>query len=121
MSDDSNRSQKSQVKLALFQIKSLISQKKFRFLEDRRKNMETLAALGWLPQDVLDVIYDLEVEDYFSGPSDDWNSDDRNCIWEFGKCLPDEQKTIYIKLKLTDDILAISFHFQEKEIVYPFK
>ena len=50
-----------------------------------------------------------------------WNSNDRNCIWEFGKYLPDEQKTIYIKLKLTDDILAISFHFQEKEIVYPFK
>lgn len=121
MSDDSNRSQKSQVKLALFQIKSLISQKKFRFLEDRRKNMETLAELGWLPQDVPDIIYELEVDDYFSGPSDDWNSNDHNCIWEFGKYLPDEQKTIYIKLKLTDDILAISFHFPEKEIVYPFK
>ena len=121
MGDDSNRSQKSQFKLALFQIKDLISKKKFRFLEDRRKNMETLAALGWLPQYVPDVIYDLEVEDYFCGPSDDWNSDDRNCIWEFGKYLPDEKQTIYIKLKLTDDILAISFHFQEKEIVYPFK
>ena len=121
MDDEKNRSQKSQVKLALFQIKSLISQNKFKFLESRRKNMETLAALGWFPQDVSAVIYELEVEDYFSGPSDDWNNDDRNCIWEFGKFLPDEKQTIYLKLKITDEILAISFHFKEKEIIYPFK
>ena len=85
------------------------------------KNIATLAALGWLPENVPDVICDLDVDDYFCGPSDDRDSDDRNCIWEFCKELPDEQQAIYIKLKITKDILAISFHFPEKPIIYPFK
>jgi len=121
LSEDKNRSQKSQVALALVQIKRLISQNKFRLRDKRQKNLATLSALGWLPEDVPAVICDLDVDDYFCGPSDDWNSGDRNCIWEFGKYLPDHQKTIYIKLKVTEDVLAISFHFQEKAIIYPFK
>ena len=109
----------AQIKLALFMIKKLLSEKKYRFIE-RQKNLETLAQLAMLPEDIIEEINSLTCEDYCSGPSDDRNSAEKNCIWEFGKQIDDV--TVYIKIKLTvEEVLTISFHTAERELRYHYK
>lgn len=108
------------VGLILFRIKALIIEGKCSLEEQREKNIETLAALGLLPEDVFQILLELTPQNYYRGPSRDYDTDETDCIWEFGMTI--EQRKIYIKLKLTDDhVKDISFHFAEKEMTFPFK
>ena len=106
--------------LALFQIKSLISQGKCSLEEQREKNIRTLAELGLLPEDVFQILLELTPQNYYRGASKDYDTGEVDCIWEFGTFI--ENKEIYIKLKLTNDYVKdISFHTAEREMEYPFK
>ena len=108
------------VNLILLKIKMLIGEGKCSFEEQREKNMKTLAALGLLPEDVFQILAELTPQNYYRGPSTDYNTNETDSIWEFGITL--EEKEIYIKLKLTSDFVKdISFHFAEKEMNFPFK
>lgn len=108
------------VKLILFKIKMLIGEGKCSFEEQREKNMKTLAALGLLPKDVFQILTELTPQNYYRGPSTDYDTNEIETIWEFGITL--EGQEIYIKLKLTADFVKdISFHFAEKELKFPLK
>ena len=108
------------VKLILLKIKMLIGEGKCSFEEQREKNMKTLAALGLLPEDVFQILAELTPQNYYRGPSTDYNTNETDSIWEFGITL--EGREIYIKLKLTADYVKdISFHFAEKTMEFPFK
>lgn len=88
--------------------------------EQREKNIKTLAALGLLPEDVFQILLELTPENYYRGPSQDYDTGESDCIWKFGMTI--EQRAIYIKLKLTDEFVKdISFHFAEREMNFPFK
>ncbi len=107
------------VKLILFKIKMLIGEGKCSF-EEREKNMKTLAELGLLPEDVFQILTELTPQNYYRGPSTDYDTNEIETIWEFGITL--EGREIYIKLKLTSDYVKdISFHFAEKELKFPLK
>lgn len=82
--------------------------------------MKTLAALGLLPKDVFEILTELTPQNYYRGPSTDYDTNENDSIWEFGLTL--EGQKIYIKLKLAADYVKdISFHFAEKEMNFPFK
>lgn len=108
------------INLILLKIKLLIGEGKCSFGEQREKNMRTLAMLGLLPEDVFEILKELTPQNYYRGPSTDYNTNEPDSIWEFGIIL--EGREIYIKLKLTSDFVKdISFHFAEKLMEFPFK
>ena len=108
------------VVLILFKIKDLVSEGKCSLEEQREKNIQTLAKLGLLPEDVFQILLELTPQNYYRGPSNDYDTEEIDCIWEFGITI--EQQEIYIKLKLTEDYVKdISFHIAERKIEYSFK
>ena len=108
------------VVLVLFQIKTLISQGRCSLEEQREKNIRTLTELGLLPEDVFQILLELTPQNYYRGASNDYDTGEIDCIWEFGTLI--EDKEIYIKLKLTEDYVKdISFHIAEREMEYPYK
>lgn len=109
-----------QISLVLFKIKTLIGEGKCSFEERREKNIATLAALGILPEDVFSILLELTPQNYYRGPTNDYDTGERDCIWEFGITVSDRE--IYVKLKLEEEFVKdISFHFAEREIEYPFR
>lgn len=93
---------------------------------DRKKNFEFLLLHGMSDQDRKDVIANLCVEDYFSGPELDKDFPHQPpCIWKF--CVTLEGVEIYIKLKLVKDgsimrAKGLSFHEPEHPIShFPYK
>ena len=109
-----------QVRLALFQAKKFVSEGSVSFADERDKNIETLLALDMTVDDVYEELMKLEVENYCSGPSDDRDTGDPQCIWEFGQIV--KGREIYIKLKLTIcNMVDISFHFPERPLYYHYK
>lgn len=110
---------KKDIVLTLIKIKIFISQGQYEFVP-RRKNMESLAELGLMPENIIDIINELTFEDYCSGPEDDRDFGEKDCIWIFGKYI--DEYEIYIKLKIsTDRVVTISFHKAEFSLQYPFK
>lgn len=110
----------SKLKISLLKIKMLISEGKCSLEEHREKNIHTLSTLGLLPEEVFQILLELTPKNYYRGPSTDYDTNETDCIWEFGVVI--EQKQIYIKLKLIRDFVKdISFHFAEKELTFPFE
>ncbi|WP_455631520.1 type II toxin-antitoxin system MqsR family toxin [Megamonas sp.] len=104
----------------LCKVRVLIANNKFRFFKKRKKNMISLALLGLTPEDIPEIIAELRYENYSSGPEDDRDREDKNCIWVFGYQY--EEYEIYIKLKITtEELLNISFHIAEYPMKYPHK
>ena len=115
------KSNPPEINKALFKIKKAISNGDFRFVEDRRKNMDTLAKLGFLTQNVNEIILQLTYKNYLNGPSDDRDFiEDKKTIWEFGYHI--ENNPIYIKIKIMhiDNVIGISFHIAEKPLHFHF-
>ena len=87
---------------------------------DRKKNMDTLAKLGITPAGCITYINSLTYRNYLSGPADDRDTNEKDCIWEFGTSI--NEMDVYIKIKhvVDDDILVLSFHEAEKPFVFRF-
>ena len=102
----------------LCKVRVLIANNKFRFLKKRKKNMISLALLGLTPEDIPEIIAELRYENYSSGPEDDRDREDKNCIWVFEYQY--EEYEIYIKLKITTEELSNSIttsSVEETEII----
>lgn len=83
--------------------------------------MNTLAELGLVTQNVLDLIFEITYKNYLNGPTDDRDRKrDTKCIWEFGYNMDDNP--IYIKIKILDinNVIGISFHIAERQLNYFF-
>ncbi len=78
----------------------------------RDKNMTSIYEMGLSIFNVEEIISELQVDDYYRGPSSDhkFPNDD---IWEFISHY--EMYKIYIKLKLDNGDLAICLSFHEAE------
>lgn len=99
----------------LTKMKDLLIKNKYDFVP-RRKNMQSLAALGLTLVDAKSEILSLEVGDYYKGPKLDHDPNRSGDIWEFKKDICG--KKFYVKLKITtecgNDILkCIGFHEDE--------
>ena len=109
------------VKLELVRIKIILEDPgKLRVASDRKKNMDTLARLGITPAGCITYINSLTYRNYLSGPMDDRDTDEENCIWEFGTTINEIDVCIKIKHIEDDDVLVLSFHEAEKPFVFRF-
>ena len=109
------------VKLELIRIKIILENPdKLRVASDRKKNMDTLARLGITPAGCITYINSLTYRNYLSGPMDDRDTNEEDCIWEFGTTI--NEIDVYIKIKHVeeDDVLVLSFHEAEKPFVFRF-
>ncbi|MFO8011284.1 MAG: hypothetical protein R6U89_10820 [Dehalococcoidia bacterium] len=88
----------------------------------RQKNMECLAQLGLTLRNIRDILLDLTVEEYCSGPERDYGGFPGD-FWVFGKSIGG--KEVYIKLKLVElsslrVVRIVSFHFPDETMIYPY-
>lgn len=100
----------SEVRLAIADDRCMIDTRKF-------KNKRTIAALGLLPEDILDEISDLTYEDYIYGPEPDERPKHKGeDVWFFKKKV--DWFMIYIKLEFQliqgtntyQKLVVMSFH-----------
>ena len=79
--------------------------------------------LGFTEKDVLDVLMQLEIKNYSSGPLED-ESTHGNDVWIFGTRF--EGTDLYIKLTLAQEIgktmqtIVISFHEAKYPLTFPY-
>jgi hypothetical protein len=109
----------SVVKLELIRIKMILENpNNLRIAGERKKNMETLTRLGITLAGCITYINELTYKNYLSGPSDDRDTKEEKCIWEFGTTI--QGHDIYIKIKhlVEDNVLLLSFHEAEKPFVF---
>ncbi len=106
----------------LEEFKSLVVRSGKVYVPDRRENERALTKLAINAEIRKQVVLELSVEDYSSGPEPD--KDRPGHIWVFGKRVGDTE--VYIKLKIADlgdgEIAkCISFHEAMTRISYPFR
>lgn len=107
-----------EIKEFLQELKAKMVALQFVF-ENRDKNRETLVKLELLPSKIREVIFNLEIENYYQGPKDN-DQYGKNPMWVFGAMVKKEE--IYIKITITDfSVICISFHIAENSIKYPYK
>jgi hypothetical protein len=87
-------------------------------VEPTPKNRNELNILGMMPMERVEVILELEADDYSHGPRRD-ERDLPGDVWVFGKTI--QGATMYIKLKLDPDPVCLSFHAAEHAMHFPFK
>lgn len=94
----------------------------------REKNRDVLIELGLTLTDQWEILKNLRVEDYVSGPDPDHQR--RGDFWVFGVFIGEVE--IYIKIKLAEWIpvgsdetvrqaICVSFHIAERPLTYPLK
>ena len=88
-------------------------------LQDRKKNLDSLAKLGLSIEDAEEIMLALTEDEYVSGPENDADGSEGE-VWVFGASI--EGCILYIKLKL-DKIRSkcISFHKAERSLDFPLR
>lgn len=81
--------------------------------KDRTKNKEFLEKIGWLPEDVINYLYEnLSIEHYYSGPANEIDKRHKpGVIYVF--LVPLEEHLVYVKIKKFEgelQAIVISFH-----------
>lgn len=105
--------QDAQITLFLTQLKEAIDHGRF-VLVNREKNLDFLFKYGLSLYKIKEVIHDLQVKDYVSGPEEDhkYPHEGKN-IWKFKKVYLKIDIYIKIKLVLNGDLFyakCLSFH-----------
>ncbi|WP_051205584.1 type II toxin-antitoxin system MqsR family toxin [Butyrivibrio sp. FC2001] len=107
------------INLELVRIKLLLSDPdKIEIAANRKKNMDLFAKLGITATGCLTYLRQLTYENYLSGPEDDRDTGEKDCVWEFGIVI--NEIDIYIKIvhKVNDNMLVLSFHEAERPLVF---
>lgn len=93
-------------------------------LRSKKENRDTMIALGYTNDDVINEICSLSPRYYSEGPLPEY--DTSNEVWIFGRIIQD--KEVYIKIKLIgmnnqgeeiDTVYCLSFHFARECLNYP--
>lgn len=106
----------------LTEAKKALRQPEGLLVVGRKKNLDSLAALGLTKKDQAEIIQGLQVEDYHKGPEPD--RDRPGDLWFFGPALDENQ--LYLKLKLVTKgpvrlLKCISFHLAGRPLALPFR
>ena len=114
---------KQEVEGFLADFKTAMEYGHFYFVE-REKNIQGLIDLGLTLYQSKEIISQLSVDNYVSGPETD-DADTSKEVWKFGYEL--EGKEIYIKLRLASVkgkkhvqlAKVLSFHIAKYSLIYP--
>lgn len=112
---------KDEVEQFLTQFKVKLDIYGILFRDDRGKNMQSLLDLGITQLERLQVVKEIEVEDYSEGPVTDTLNHGTD-MWVFGRDVKGEE--VYIKISMghpNAKTICISFHIAEHPMSYPFK
>jgi len=110
---------RAQVLLFLVEAKKLIAEGKWD-LVPRKKNLDTLALLGWNDAVLIDFLNSLVPANYVSGPVADRDIPGED-VWTFGAEIEGEEYYIKLKLKTNQQLLCLSFHKAEYPLKYPYR
>lgn len=91
------------------------------FRDDRGKNLQTLLDLEISARQREEIIMQLQIEDYISGPIED-TLHHKGGMWVFGKKV--KRNDVYIKISKgieNSNAICISFHIAERPLKYKFK
>ena len=110
---------RDEVEIFLSDFKFKLSFYGILFRDERGKNAQTLADLEITSNDRIEVLKNLEVDNYSAGPLLErlYNNAD---MWIFGAIV--KRQEIYIKISMgvpNNQTLCISFHIAEFSMVYP--
>lgn len=92
------------------------------FLDDRGKNIATLAILEITPNMRRRILASLVIEDYSQGPIGASMHGGASEMWVFGKIVKAEE--VYIKITMGvpgSAVICISFHISDYPMKYPFR
>lgn len=115
----------NEVKQYLLRIKITISESRFTWEKNRRKNLAALSKAGLLPKHVPQIIMGLTHYDYFNGPEPEDNPNyPPGEYMFFGTNVNGIE--FYIKIKIEqrnsqDYSICIGFHDADRPIIYAFK
>jgi len=112
---------KQEIEIFLKELKEKIKVFGIVFLDNRRKNQETLLDLEISPDQRKEIIQKLIANDYYEGPITETMREIPS-MWIFGKIV--KQKEIYIKISMgmaNNSAVCISFHTAKHPLEYPFK
>ena len=80
---------------------------------ERPKTAEFIAKYELLDDDIKDIIHNLKIDDYHSGPDEDDNPKYKKPVWIFIKYVDSIQVKIYIKIKIINKkrkVFVFSIH-----------
>ena len=106
------------INLELVKIKLLLDNPDNIEIADRKKNMDTFAMLGITATGCLEYLRQLTYKNYLSGPSDDRDTGEEKCVWEFGITIRELDIYIKIKHRTEDNMLVLSFHKAEQPFIF---
>ena len=116
--DDEHLPSKNDVNQFLQDLKTKIEFNWLVFLDKRGKNTQALLDLEITRNQRVEVLKQLQVEDYCQGPIEDMEG--RNPLWVFGKTV--KGKEVYIKLQFGPrNAICIPFHVAEHKMHFPFQ
>lgn len=100
-------------------VENVLNSAKYAFankgyaVDERDKNMRTLAALGITWKDACDEVLDLTIADYFQGPSLDRDDENSDMYYMFKRIISGQVIYIKFKVRLMSDgkLFLKSFHF----------
>lgn len=92
------------------------------FLINKTKNTQTLLNLDFDADDVINVISNLNIEDY-SETLMDIDNQNPPLLYVFGNIIQNKEIYIKIKTRTTPEkkIICVSFHLAEHKMQYPYK
>ena len=109
------------------EVEAFLSDFKFKlsfygilFRDERGKNAQTLADLEITSNDRIEILKNLEIDNYSEGPIPErlYNNAD---MWVFGAIVKKQEAYIKISMGMSNSkTLCISFHIAEFSMVYPF-
>lgn len=118
-----NRVSICDVNEVLLRIKTAVATGRYQFI-GRRKNLQSIATAGLLPEHVKQLILGLTFKSYLNGPEDDIdNNFVSGEVFLFGLALSGDEYYVKLKLFTRDDeesCTCISFHIAEKPLYYPY-
>ncbi|MDN3675612.1 type II toxin-antitoxin system MqsR family toxin [Flavobacterium branchiarum] len=110
-----------EVKIFLSELKQFLKIWPIVFLHRPKNSLQNLADIGITAKRRLEIILDLEIEDYSQGPLSE-TQQNGTAMWVFGKVV--KKTEVYIKLTVNKDsnhVICISFHIAEDTMNYPLK
>lgn len=109
------------VKNFLNELKQVLSIWEIFFIHRPKNSLQNLADIGITANRRLEIIKNLEIEDYSEGPLKETQQNGSE-MWVFGKTI--KKTEIYIKLTINKDtskVICISFHHSLAPMNYPLK
>lgn len=106
------------INIELMYLKMVLDTPEKVIFVEREKNLNTFAKLGITVEGCFTYLKLLNFHNYVSGPSDDIDTGEKNCVWVFGTEISGISLYLKVKNEAPDRLKILSFHEAERPIKY---